>query len=88
MNHLQRIGFQRHLHLGQSAPGAADGVEALAPELIRDGLQHPVDAGLDTIGVEPLAVGQREGPQRQGQAMFNTVPVQPRQLQTGAAHVG
>ena len=90
---LQRIGFQRHMDLGQGAPGAADGVEAVGLELGRDGFQPLVDAGLDPVGVESLALGQGEGAQRQGQPLFDAArrarrAVQTSQLQTGAAHVG
>ena len=76
------------MDLGQGAPGAAHGVETLALELGCDRFQGLIDTGLDAVGVEPLAVGQGERPQRQGQTVLDAVSVQPGQLKTGAAHVG
>ena len=76
------------MHLGQAAPGAADGVERRGRVVVLDWLQPLGDAGAQALGVEPLGVQQGERAQRQCHALAARTIADPRQLQTGAAHVG
>uniref|UniRef100_A0A0N4ZXP9 LigA n=1 Tax=Parastrongyloides trichosuri TaxID=131310 RepID=A0A0N4ZXP9_PARTI len=56
--------------------------------MVLDRLQPLGDAAAQAVGVEAPVVQQGEGPQRQGHALAARTVADPRQLQTGAAHVG
>ncbi|MNJ37596.1 hypothetical protein D3C77_324240 [compost metagenome] len=88
MDDADRMIDRGHVHLGQAAPGAADGVKGLGRVGVFDRLQPLGDAVAQAVGVEALGVQQGEGAERQGHALAARTVADPRQFQTGAAHVG
>ncbi|MNT00403.1 hypothetical protein D3C72_1348350 [compost metagenome] len=81
-----------HVHLGQAAPGPADGVQVGRGVGLGHGGQALGDARAQAVDVETLGIGQGEGAERQGHALVQRA-VAPAvadagQLQTGTAHVG